>query len=130
MGDDPVSQTGSVCLFPDPSDDNHTAVKTQLFKLAVEGLISMNTKRKALWKSYFDLITENDAQNAVNKSPDAKKKRLASSDKLDSIMADLSLCQTEFWSHLQKFSHVLLNELKPQAIEVGKQLDEIRERRA
>ena len=59
-----------------------------------------------------------------------KKKRLASGDKLDSIMADLSSCQTEFWSHLQKFSHVLLNELKPQAIEVGKQLDEIRERRA
>ena len=77
MGDDPPSQTGSVCLFPNPSDDSHTAMNTQLFKLAVEGLISMNTKRKALWKSYFDLITENDAQNAVNKSPDAKKKRLA-----------------------------------------------------
>ena len=71
----------------------------QLMNLAVEGLISMNQKRKSLWQTYLDITTEV-TENVAHKSPDAKKKSLASNDKLDLLLFELNTCQTDFWSHL------------------------------
>ena len=123
-----TSPSRSVCLFPESSDTGTNNMDVQLLTLAVEELISINRKRKVLWKSHFDApeITA----TTLDKPPDAKKKPLASNEKLDQLLTELSNCQLEFWSHLDKFKHVLLTELRPQAIELGKQLDEIRARRS
>ena len=61
----------------------------QLLNLAVEGLISMNQKKKDLWKTYFTVTSEIN-ESTSDKSPDAKRKRSASNHKLDELLMELS----------------------------------------